>query len=171
MTDVRPPVARGRISRPHRSLRLAGALARTGVRTALLPRDASRRRGRAQVCGAARILTAAGVRVRVLAPAVPWPRTGGRLVVTGSPGRVGQLAVLTAVPRTVPGWAELAEQALLGRAARVRTADDGVVLPVTLRYRLAGELLDGDRAPREPADALAADGLVIEVHLLPALTT
>jgi hypothetical protein len=42
---------------------------------------------------------------------------------------------------------------------------------VTLRYLLGGELLDGDRAPREPADALAADGLVIEVHLLPALTT
>jgi hypothetical protein len=181
MTEVSPsPARRRRVTSPHRRLRVAGALAGAGVRTALVPREAARRRGRVQVCGAARILTALGVRVRVVAPAVPWPRTGGHLVVSGSVGRIDQLAVLTAVPRTVTGWADLAERALLGRPAERALlgrpavpppAVADVVLPASIRYRRHGELLDADDVPRALDDVLATDGLIVEVHLLPALTT
>jgi hypothetical protein len=163
------PTLRG-ITGPHRRLRLAGALAGAGVRSALLPRGAQHRRGRAQVCGAARILTALGVRVRVITPAAPWPRTGGRLVARGSVGRVDELAVLTAVPRTVTGWTELAESALLGRvAAPPPRRPDDVLLPVSVGYRLDGRSLHPHHAPRGLADALAMPGLVVEVQLLPAL--
>jgi hypothetical protein len=165
------PAPRGHVGAPHRRLRLAGALASVGVRTALLPRNATRRRGRTSVCGAARILTAAGVRVRVVAPPVPWPRTGGRLVVNGSLGRLDELAVLTAVPRSVDGWAELAERALGGRRSASAPADADVLLPVSVRHRWCddGPWLTDDQVPRDPAAALHRPGLVVEVRLLPAL--
>ncbi len=168
MTQVR--LHDRRIGGPHRRLRVAGAMAGAGLRTALVPREATRRRGRAQVCGAARILTALGVRVRVLPPAVPWPRTGGQLVVSGSVGRVDRLAVLTAVPRGVAGWVPLAEHALLGAPAPVVPPHAGVVLPVTVRYRRGGTLLDVVDVPRDLVDVLATADLVVEVHLLPAVT-
>ena len=156
---------------PHRRLRLAGALAAVGIRSAVLPRTDGRRRGRAQVCGAARILTALGVRVVVVAPATAWPRTGGRLVVQGSPGRIGRLAVLTAVPRTLPGWTDLAEETLLGRPGGPAAADTDVLLPVAVRLRRADahEWLPDGAVPRDLSQALAARGLVAEVRLLPAL--
>jgi hypothetical protein len=162
------------VTGPHRRLRLAGAVASAGVRTALLPRDAHRRRGRVTVCGAARILTAAGVRVRVVGPTVPWPRTGGLLVVNGSVGRIDELAVLTAVPRGVRGWAELAERALGGRRMRTpSTTDADMLLPVAVRYRHEGSdsWLTDDEVPRDLVAALDRPGLVVEVHLLPALAS
>ena len=167
-----PAPARRRVAAPHRRLRLAGAQAGFGLRSALLPRDAVRRRGRLHVCGAARLLTAAGVRVNVVPSPVPWPRTGGRLAVTGSPGRIGELAVLTAVPRTVPGWTALAEHALLGRrGAGHGTVADGVLLPVAVRFRRDGTegWLDTEQVPRDLAAALAEPRLVVEVRLLPPL--
>lgn len=173
MTVPRPPVRpapRPAVSAPHSRLRLAGTLASVGVRTTLLPRPASRR-GRASVCDAARILTAAGVRVRVVPSRVPWPRTGGRLVVNGSVGRIDQLAVLTAVPRSVRGWAELAERALGVRHIAVVLEATDVLLPVAVRYRREGDdsWLTGDEVPRDLTAALARRDLVVEVHLLPAL--
>jgi 1-acyl-sn-glycerol-3-phosphate acyltransferase len=48
------------------------------------------------VCTAARLLTAAGVRVAVLPPAVPWP-TGAKLVVANRVSWVDDLALRTAV--------------------------------------------------------------------------
>ena len=172
MTAVRPPARARRIAAPHRRIRLAGTLAGVGLRSVLLPRDAVRQRGRVQVCGAARLLTALGVRVQVLPPATPWPRTGGRLVVPGAPGRIGELAVLTAVPRTVPGWTALAERALLGRPGTpVPVADGDVLLPVAVRFRRADgdEWLDGSRVPQDVDGALALGPLLVEVRLLPAL--
>jgi hypothetical protein len=167
---VAPPSAMPAL---HRRLRVAGTLAGAGVRTALLPSEPSRRRRRAQVCTAARILTALGVRVRVVAPAVPWPRTGGRLAVSGTVGRLDELAVLTAVPRTVSGWDELAARAVHQRTATTPPPPGDVLLPVSVRYRIERgecvELLDADRVPRALADVLATAGLVVEVHLLPAL--
>jgi hypothetical protein len=160
------------VSGPHRRLRLVGAVASVGVRSALVPRDAHRRRGRVSVCGAARILTAAGVRVRVVAPSTPWPRTGGLLVVNGSVGRIDELAVLTAVPRGVRGWAELAERALVGRRTEPpSTTGADVLLPVAVRYRYEGSdsWLTEDEVPRDLVAALDRTGLVVEVHLLPAL--
>ena len=155
---------------PHRRLRLAGALAAVGVRSALLPRTDGRRRGRAQVCGAARILTALGVRVVVVLPPAAWPRAGGRLVVQGAPGRIGELAVLTAVPRTLAGWTDLAEHALLGRPGEP-TGDADVLLPVAVRLRRsdADEWPPDGEVPGELSEALEAPGLVAEVRLLPAL--
>jgi len=160
------------VSAPHRRLRLAGAVASAGLRTALVPKDAHRRRGRVSVCGAARILTAAGVLVRVVPPSTPWPRSGGALVVSGSVGRIDELAVLTAVPRHVRGWAELAERALAGRGAPVTpTAEADVLLPVAVRYRYedADCWLSGHAVPRDLGAALDRPGLVVEVTLLPAL--
>ena len=160
---------RVRISEPHRRLRLAGARAAVGVRTAL-PRRPSRRQ-RATVCDAARLLTAAGVRVHVFSSTTPWPRSGGQLVVSGSVGRVDQLAVLTAVPRHVHGWAELAGRALGLRLAPGATGSSDVLLPVTVRYRdeRTGSWLAGAAVPRDLPAALAHPGLVVEVHLLPPL--
>ena len=163
------PLAR-RVPAPHRRLRLASALAAVGVRSALLPRGDGRRRGRAQVCGAARVLTALDVRVVVVLPPAAWPRSGGRLVVQGSPGLIGRLAVLTAVPRTLPGWDDLAEQTLLGRAG-APAGDADVLLPVAVRLRRsdADEWLPDGEVPGDLSEALAAPGLVAEVRLLPAL--
>src|SRR5689334_14450394 len=121
---------RVRITGQHRRLRLAGTRASVGVRTTLLPR-----RPRATVCGAARLLTVAGVRVRVVPAATPWPRAGGVLAV-GELGRIGRLAVLTAVPRTVGGWTELAERTLGGgrRTTAPAAGNADVLLPVAVRY-------------------------------------
>jgi hypothetical protein len=158
------------VAAPHRRLQLAGTLAAVCVRAALLPRTA--RRGRTEVCGAARILTALGVRVVVVPAPVPWPRTGGRLAVQGSVGRIGELAVLTAVPRSVAGWTELAERALLGRRAPLAPVPRGdVLLPVVVRCRPAhGDAwLDASAVPQDLGAVLAAGGLVVEVRMLPSL--
>ena len=48
------------------------------------------------MCGAADTLTALGVRVQVFQPAIPWPRSG-RYVISDHVGRLGDLAVSTAV--------------------------------------------------------------------------
>ena len=162
---------RVRIAEPHRRLRLAGAVASVGIRSALVPGGVHRRRGRASVCGAARLLTVAGVRVRVVPATPPWPRTGGVLAV-GELGRIGRLAVLTAVPRTVGGWSELAERTLGGRRTPAPAAAHAdVLLPVAVRYRYgADDWLADDDVPRDLAAALDRPGLVVEVHLLPALS-
>src|SRR5688572_22169671 len=61
-------------TRRRRRLQLATSLASLHVRTVLMPETSIRRRQRVQVCGAARILTALGVRVRVVGPRTAWPR-------------------------------------------------------------------------------------------------
>lgn len=151
-----------------RLLRLAASAAASAARFAVLPERAVRRRQRLQVCAAARALTALGVRVRVVCSPVPWPRTGGRLVLGGDVGRLGELALLTAVPRSVDGWSALAGRAFTGRPAHPApaavTGDDGVPCPATVLYRTADGPLD--RPPRSLAEALALRGLVVEVYLL-----
>ena len=73
-----------------RRLRTAAVLAGAGLRP-----GTSRR---AAVCGAARLLTALGVRVRVQAPLVAWPRvrpgSPGLLVVADSGSDLAHLALL-----------------------------------------------------------------------------
>ncbi|RBY83994.1 hypothetical protein [Blastococcus sp. TF02A-26] len=92
-----------------RRLRTAAVLAGAGLRP-----GSSRR---AAVCGAARLLTALGVRVRVQAPLVAWPRvragSPGLLVVADSRSDLAHLALTTAVPGTVA-----VEGARPGRHAR-----------------------------------------------------
>jgi hypothetical protein len=72
------------------------------------------------------------------------------------------------VPRTTEGWRTACSRALpgAGQAAEPSRAD-AVACPVAFRYRTDGGLLD--RAPRTVAEIVAARGLVVEVHLLPAL--
>src|SRR3954465_9330286 len=71
-------------TRRRRQLRLTGAL----------PRITLARGRRGSGGAAARLLTAAGVRVEVRAPAVAWPRQGaGRLVVANRVGALDDLAL------------------------------------------------------------------------------
>ena len=139
-----PPATRRR-----RRLRLARTLVGHSVRAHLLPAT-ERRRQRLQVCGAADTLTALGVRVQVFQPAIPWPRSG-RFVISDHVGRLGDLAVSTAVHGA---------------------ADDGTVIcPVVVRYRVEGRpgYLPEAEVPRRTAAIVALQGLVVEVHCLPAL--
>jgi hypothetical protein len=127
-----------------------------------------------QVCGAARILTALGVRVQVIAPATPWPRHRPcRLAVGDDVGRLGGLALVTGVPRTTAGWRAVCDRVLPSRPSSADAVDpdavdpDAVACPVVIRYRTdAGPL---DRPPGSLAEIVALRGLVVEVHLLPAL--
>jgi hypothetical protein len=151
-----------------RRLRLAAALTAARLRLAVVPEYAVRRRQRVQVCSAARILTAVGARVDVRQPSSPWPRTPGRLVVTDAAGgRLADLALLTAVPRTTLGWSAVADRVLGGRTSSPKTLAGSVLCPVTVRFRDDDGPLDD--APRTLPEVLAVRGLVVEVQLLPAL--
>ena len=138
-----------------RRLRLTRTRVRLSVQTRLLPTGSAGRRTRLRVCGAANTLTALGVRVSVVGPSIPWPRT--RCVVVAAPlGHLGELAVTTVV-----------------RGEAICTAteipDGATVCPVTVRYRLEGHnghLPEGD-VPSSPAHVAALQGLIVEVHLLP----
>lgn len=139
---------------------LAGATAE-----GLLVRTGARRRQRLQMCTAARVLTALGARVHVVPPPVLWPRTGGSLVIGHDAGRLGDLAVLTAVPRALPGWAELADRVLPFPGATAAPPEDGQVrCPVTVTCRTADGPLR--RLPRRLDEVAALRGLVFEAWLL-----
>jgi hypothetical protein len=149
------------------SMTLAGVRARA----TLVAAGSVRRRQSLQVCSAARVLAALGIRVVVVQPPRPWPRDQRQRLVAGNEaGLLGDLALLTAVPRTAAGWAVVADRVLPARAT-LRTAaesdpGDAVVCPVTITYRTAAGPLS--RPPRTPAEVIAVPGLVIEVRLLPA---
>jgi hypothetical protein len=136
-------------TRRRRRLRLARTLVGSSVRARLLPAG-ERRRLRLQVCGAADTLTALGVRVQVFQPSTPWPRTG-RYVISDHVGRLGDLAVSTAV--------------------RGATDDGTVICPVAVRYRVGDRSLRPHEVPQRTAAIVAMRGLVVEVHCLPARTT
>jgi 1-acyl-sn-glycerol-3-phosphate acyltransferase len=208
----------------HRWRRLAGALAGAGVAALRAPLTGARGRRRLVVCAAARLITAAGVRVEVHASPVAWP--GPRpspLIVTNSISWLDGLALLTVVPG-VPvaerGWlASRAGAVQLDRArpgavpgtvrqvtgllragtsvtirpegttscgvelgrfrpALFQAAVDAAapVCPVAVRYRVDGGAgsavaasLAGEPPWRTAARVVATRGLVVEVHLLPAL--
>jgi hypothetical protein len=155
-------------TRRRRRLRLAAALAALHLRTVLVPETSTRRRQRVLICGAARILTALGVRVRVVGPRTPWPRSRPcRLVLADDAGWLADLAVVTTVPRATEGWPAACDRALPGAGPAGPESADAVACPVTFRYRTDDGLLD--RAPRTVAEIVAARGLVVEVHVLPAL--
>jgi hypothetical protein len=153
-----------------RSLRWSAALAGVRARAALVPAGSVKRRQSLQLRGAAQLLTALGIRVVVVQPSVPWPRNRPhRLVAHNDAGLLGDLALLTAVPRTTHGWAAVADRVLPVRAA-LRTAEqegtDAALCPVTVAYRT----VDGPLAtpPRTLNEVVAMQGLVIEVRLLVA---
>ena len=173
------------------------------------PVGSSRRRS---VCGAARVLTGLGVRVRVHVPATAWPRTGtGLLLVSNTATALDPLALLTVVPGAavagvpdrlagvpvpaVPAVsARIATQLRLGTSVSVRP-EEGVrggaglgrfspallaaavdagatVCPVAVRWRGAASPPPGGRSTVAAMRWLAASpGTVVEVHLLPALSS
>ncbi|MCW2676347.1 MAG: plsC, partial [Modestobacter sp.] len=160
------------------------------------PVTGARGRRRLSVCAAARVLTAAGVRVRVVPSPVPWPRTGvghgpGHLVVADSISWVDDLALRTVVPglpvarssateTRVGGLLRAGHTVTVGSAgtALLQAAVDAgaVVCPVAVRYRVDGEAgsaiaasLAGAPSWRSQARVVATHGLVVEVHLLPAI--
>jgi hypothetical protein len=149
-----------------RRLRYSATLARLRARAAVSPAGSI---PRLQVCGAANLLTALGVRVDVVQPAPPWPRDRAhRLVLGNGAGPLGDLALLVAVPRSTQGWADVADRVLPLRPSRraARSAGGAVDCPVTIAYRsVQGPLLV---APRTLNDVVAIRGLVIEVRLLAA---
>ena len=156
LADARPSAAPA--TQRRRKLRLARALAGVSVRSALLPRSATRSRQRLQVCRAADILTALEVRVQLIGGAVPWPRLG-RVIVSDHTGWLGDLALSTAAPGTP----------VLGRDSTRVLPVGSVACPVALRYRTAAGYLAAEDIPRTLAEITAATGLVVEVHRLPAL--
>lgn len=151
-----------------RRLRFTAALG--GFRTrAGLVRGSVRRRQSLQLCAAARLLTALGVRVDVVQPSTAWPRDlPHRLEVDNTAGLLGDLALLIAVPRTTQGWTDVADRVLPVRTPlRPADRDDGAVgCPVSMAYRVP----PGLPHPRTLNDVVAARGLVIEVRLLPVTT-
>lgn len=148
-----------------RRLRYSATLARLRARAAVTPAGSI---PRLQVCGAANLLTALGVRVDVVQPAAPWPRDRRhRLQVTNTAGLLGDLALLVGVPRTAEGWADVADRVLPLRTSsrtRPQLVADAVVCPVSVGYRMTdGPLLV---PPRTLNDVVAIHGLVVEVRLL-----
>jgi hypothetical protein len=141
-----------------RRLRLARTLAGVSVRSALLPRSATRSRQRLRVCGSADVLTALGVRVRVVGAEIPWPRLG-RVVVSDHTDWLGDLALATAVPGTP----------VLDRSSTRALPLGSVACPVVLRYRTAAGYLGRNEVPRSLSEVAAARDLVVEVHRLPAV--
>ena len=80
-------------------MRYAATLTGARMRASLLPGGSVRRRQALQVCSAARLLTALGIRVDVVQPGSPWPRHRTHLLrITNEAGILGDLALLTAVP-------------------------------------------------------------------------
>jgi hypothetical protein len=154
-----------------RRLRFSATLAGVRLRASVLPAAAVRRRQALQMCSAARLLTALGIRVAVVQPDVPWPRPGTLpLRVRNEAGLLGDLALLTAVPKTTVGWAAVADR-VLPSGATLRTAepdpDDTRMCPVTIAYRTAAGPMAAP--PRTLAEVIAVVGLVIEVRLYPVV--
>src|SRR5687768_1484552 len=148
------------------SMTLAGARARAVLTAA----GSVRRRQSLQVCSAARLLAALGIRVVVVQPPTAWPRhRAQRILVRNEAGVLGDLALLTAVPRTARGWAAVADRVLpVGTPQRAAgpVEDDAVRCPVTVTYRTD----DGPLAspPRTVEEVVGIRGLVVEVRLLAA---
>jgi hypothetical protein len=168
---VSPPPAPERAdptTQQHRRLRWTATLAGVRARASLVPAWSVRRRQSLQVCSAARLLTALGIRVVVVQPSTPWPRDRAhRLVIRNEAGLLGELALLTAVPKKTHGWAAVADRVLPVRSvvpAAEQDRADAVPCPVTVAYRTVHGPLPVP--PRTLNEVVAIDGLVVEVRLL-----
>lgn len=162
----RAPETADPATQQRRRLRWSAAMAGLKARASLSAVGSVRRRQSLQVCSAARLLTAAGIRVVVVQPSTPWPRAGAhRLDVGNEAGLLGDLALLTAVPRTTPGWAAVADRVLpVGPAVRCAEPEAAVLCPVTVTFRTEDRPLP--EAPRTLDEVVAIRGLVLEVRLL-----
>lgn len=166
-----PPTRVPPSTQQQRRLRYQATLAGLRARAAMMPAQSVQRRRAHQICGAANLLTALGIRVDVVQPEIPWPRERPhRLSVDNAAGMLGDLALLVGVPRTAGGWADVADRVLPVRASARSALGDvtaAVVCPVRVGYRsAAGPLLV---PPRTVSEVIGLRDLVIEVRLLPAL--
>ncbi|UOY00267.1 hypothetical protein [Blastococcus sp. PRF04-17] len=165
---VRSPGRADPATQQRHRLHFTAAMAAIRVRAAL-PVGGGGRRQVWQVCSAARLLTSLGIRVSVVQPGLPWPRyRTQRLQVNNQAGLLGDLALLTAVPRSAAGWSEVADRVLpAGSPLRAAGSEDAVTCPVSIAYRTAAGPLD--IPPRTLAEVVALNGLVLEVRLLDAV--
>ncbi|WP_116449451.1 hypothetical protein [Blastococcus litoris] len=146
-----------------RRLRYTATLAGLRARAAVTPAGSL---PRLQLCGAANLLTALGVRVDVVQPRVAWPRDHRhRLQVENTAGLLGDLALLVGVPRTTEGWADVADRVLPLRPSRppARRTSGALSCPVSVGFRTADGPLPV--TPRTLNDVVAVRGLVIDVRL------
>jgi hypothetical protein len=139
--------------RRHRWRRLTGALAGAGLAALRAPLGSARGQRRLAVCAAARLLTAAGVRVEVHASPSAWPALRSRsgpapLVVANSVSWVDALALRTVVPG-IP----VLERGTAGRLVR-RTG--AVLVDVTRLRTLPGSVAE--------VSALLAAGTAVTVR-------
>ncbi|MGY2083708.1 lysophospholipid acyltransferase family protein [Blastococcus sp. SYSU DS0539] len=106
-------------TRRRRLLRLVLAVTGAAVRIRIMAHAGERAQRRVAVCGAAGVVTALGIRVEVINPAVPWPRTGrGHLVVSNHVSWLDELALLVAVRALPVADAEIGDCKLVGGLAR-----------------------------------------------------
>jgi 1-acyl-sn-glycerol-3-phosphate acyltransferase len=183
----RPSPAVDAATRRRRWLRLVGTVAGTAAGAVRAPVTGTRGRRRLVVCGAARALTALGVRVEVRAATVAWPRSGpGHLVVVADRlGWLEALALLTAVPGLPIATPEVAGWPVLGRLVRrsgvvVLDAAGRATLPTAagdpaapicpVEVRGAPATSTGRLTWRGLAAVVAARDVVVAVRLLPPLT-
>lgn len=106
-------------TRRRRLRRTTGVLLAAAVRIAMWAGAGVRTQRRVAVCSAARVLTALGIRVEVVNPAVRWPRAGvGHLVVSNHVSWLDELALLVAVRATPVAKSEVATWPVVGGLAR-----------------------------------------------------
>ena len=195
--DPCTPTATSPPTPPAARTALTPVLARTAVRAATAAWGSDRRRQRLRVRTSAEVLTALGLRVRVVSPPVAWPR-GPRFVVANAAGWTDVLALATVVPGVPVVDAALAGTPLLRTLARrggvlVDDRGSGVRAEVTALLRggltvtahPGGTAAGGGAPGRFRSDAFVpavevqaavcpvavrqVDGVVVEVHLLSAL--
>lgn len=106
-------------TRRRRVLRLAWAVLAAAGRITLWTAAGVRTQRRVAVCSASGVLCALGVRVEVVNPAVPWPRTSpGHLVVSDASSWLDHLALVIAVRATPVAGTAVARVPFVGGLAR-----------------------------------------------------
>ena len=145
-------------TRRRRLCRLAGAALLAAGRITLWSAAGVRTQRRVALCSASGLLVALGVRVEVVNPAVPWPRTGtGHLVASDATSWLDHLALVIALRATPVAQVRVARLPGVGGLARrlgVLFVDGGD--PVAVAAEAAARLRRGEDVSAGPALVPAA---------------